>query len=103
MPNRPTTHHPKGWKPKDPRSLDQRRGSSGERGYGWTWQKFRDTFLKENPLCAYCLKLGRPVQATVVDHIVPHRGDMRLFWQQGNHQSLCASCHSSVKQREESK
>jgi hypothetical protein len=41
------------------------------------------------------------VAAVVVDHIVPHRGDMKLFWDSGNWQSLCKTCHDSFKQRQE--
>ncbi|HWL55465.1 MAG TPA: HNH endonuclease [Paracoccus sp. (in: a-proteobacteria)] len=36
--------------------------------------------------------------ATLVDHIKPHRGDKALFWNWNNWQALCAPCHSSVKQ-----
>ena len=32
--------------------------------------------------------------ATDVDHIVPHRGDARLLYDENNLQSLCKSCHS---------
>jgi len=39
--------------------------------------------------------------ASVVDHIQPHRGDPRTFWDTTNWQSLCASCHSSHKQARE--
>jgi 5-methylcytosine-specific restriction endonuclease McrA len=39
--------------------------------------------------------------ATVVDHVEPHRGDQERFWDERNWQALCASCHSSDKQREE--
>ena len=35
----------------------------------------------------------RVTQATVVDHIVPHRGDMRLFWDTKNWQAMAKSCH----------
>ena len=38
--------------------------------------------------------------ATVVDHVVPHRGNSTLFWQ-GELQSLCFSHHNSSKQHEE--
>ena len=31
--------------------------------------------------------------ATVVDHIIPHRGDKRLFWDEKNWQPLCKDCH----------
>lgn len=75
--------------------------SSTQRGYGYKWQKYRLSFLRSNPLCSYCMRDGRVTEATVVDHIEPHKGDKTLFWKTENHQSLCAPCHSSVKQREE--
>lgn len=28
-----------------------------------------------------------------MDHIVPHKGDMTLFWDRNNWQSLCSACH----------
>ncbi|SEF71738.1 HNH endonuclease [Thauera chlorobenzoica] len=77
--------------------------TSTGRGYGYKWQQARARFLKAHPLCSYCQREGRITLATVVDHIEPHRGDERLFWDQGNWMALCASCHSSVKQREEAK
>lgn len=39
--------------------------------------------------------------ATVVDHIVPHRGDPVLFWDERNWQPLCKRCHDAAKQSEE--
>lgn len=75
--------------------------SSTERGYGYRWQKARERFLRSNPLCVYCKASGRVEVATVVDHIIPHRGDQEIFWDESQWQSLCASCHSSVKQKEE--
>lgn len=75
--------------------------SSTKRGYGYKWQKARELFLKANPLCVYCECNGTITAANVVDHIEPHRGDQTLFWDRSNWQSLCSSCHSSVKQREE--
>lgn len=32
--------------------------------------------------------------ATVVDHIKPHRGDKKLFWDRGNWQPLCEHHHN---------
>ncbi len=72
-----------------------------ERGYGGKWQRLRLDFLKKNPLCVYCQREGRVTEAKVVDHIIPHRGDQKLFWNQNNWQALCKSCHSGTKQREE--
>ncbi|MFW2562465.1 HNH endonuclease [Acinetobacter baumannii] len=75
--------------------------SSTERGYGYRWQKARERFLRLNPLCVYCERNNRVTVATVVDHITPHKGDQTIFWDESQWQSLCASCHSSTKQREE--
>lgn len=77
--------------------------TTGQRGYDYKWQKARERFLFDNPLCVYCQREGRVTAASVVDHITPHQGDQALFWRQSNWQQLCASCHSSVKQAEESK
>lgn len=81
---------------------DDRRKSSAQRGYGYRWQKYREHFLREHPLCVYCERLGKVTPATVVDHKVPHRGDKGLFWEPENHQALCKHCHDSVKKAEES-
>ncbi len=48
-----------------------------------------------------CEAEGKATAATVVDHIVPHKGDQALFWDTDNWQSLCVHHHASVKQREE--
>lgn len=75
--------------------------SSTQRGYGYKWQKARERFLSLNPLCAYCEKNNRVAVATVVDHIIPHKGNQDIFWDKNQWQSLCAPCHSSIKQIEE--
>lgn len=72
-------------------TTDQR--STQEKGYGWKWQQESKRYLKAHPLCASCAAKGRYVKATVVDHIVPHRGDRELFWDKSNWQSLCKKCH----------
>lgn len=66
---------------------------AAKRGYNRRWQKARKSYLEAHPLCVQCAKQGEYVRATVVDHIVPHRGDQKLFWDQNNWQSLCKSCH----------
>ena len=73
---------------------DRERGTAHQRGYGAEWNKQRDQFLNENPLCADCGKRGYIVPATVVDHIIPHKGNDVLFWDQTNWQPLCESCHN---------
>jgi 5-methylcytosine-specific restriction protein A len=32
-------------------------------------------------------------EATIIDHIIPHRGDKRLFWDRTNWQPICQACH----------
>jgi len=64
------------------------------------WQRLRASQLQAEPLCRYCSQTGRVTDATVADHVVPHKGDPDLFWH-GELQSLCDTCHNSVKQREE--
>ena len=75
--------------------------TSTQRGYGYRWQKVRAAFLAANPLCVMCEREGRITVATVVDHVIPHRGDERLMWDEANLQTLCASHHSRDKQRDE--
>lgn len=81
------------------------------------WRKARKTFLAKHPLCSMCRKQGRVVSATVVDHIIPHKLEQailskeplkikqaqKLFWDSSNWQALCATHHSSTKQRIENK
>lgn len=47
-----------------------------------------------NPFCVKCYEEGHITMATVVDHIVPHRGDQKLFWDRGNWQPLCEHHHN---------
>ncbi|HBO3174916.1 TPA: HNH endonuclease [Pseudomonas aeruginosa] len=68
--------------------------NSTQRGYGYRWQQARARFLAKHPLCRLCSDAGKVVEATEVDHIIPHRGDMELFWQESNWMALCKVCHS---------
>jgi 5-methylcytosine-specific restriction protein A len=71
-----------------------RRGIPAFSGYNYMWHKLKKLYLKKKPLCAQCLAEGRVTPAEVVDHIVPHRGDYSLFWDQNNWQGLCTYHHS---------
>lgn len=77
----------------------QTRANASARGYGSKWQAARSGYLRRHPVCVMCALLGRVTEATVVDHIVPHRGDSKLFWDSGNWQALCKPCHDRHKQR----
>jgi 5-methylcytosine-specific restriction protein A len=84
MPLKPNRHRP---------CESQPRLKTAERGYGGRWQRYRLLFLRENPLCVECLKTETTTEATVVDHIRPHKGDYDLFWSSENHQAMCKRCH----------
>lgn len=53
----------------------------------------RPAQLLREPFCRHCQAVGVRRRATVVDHVVPHRGDWALFVNKQNHQSLCKTCH----------
>lgn len=80
-------------KPLAPQGSDRHTGSSTARGYGYRWQQARSRFLRLNPLCCECRKQGQYREATVVDHIEPHKGDQQLFWDEKNWQPLCKPHH----------
>lgn len=89
MPKRPATYRPHVSRPR-PR---EHRPSAAARGYGRDWQKARAAYLAEHPLCVDCQARGLIRSATVVDHVVPHKGDQAIFWDVGNWQGLCTPCH----------
>src|ERR1051326_1487634 len=81
---------------------EQHRGSARERGYTSKWEKASKAFLAKHPICAdpFAMHGKRLVIATLVDHIIPHRGDMTLFWDStSNWQVLCRPCHSIKTKR----
>lgn len=59
------------------------------------WKSARYHFLLSHTDCIVCGK-----SATEVDHIIPHRGDIALFWDSNNWQPLCNSCHSAKTAKE---
>ncbi|MCL6453562.1 MAG: HNH endonuclease [Alicyclobacillus sp.] len=79
---------------QDARRYDRHRAGAAQRGYDARWRRYRAAFLRRHPLCAECERAGRLTPATVVDHIVAHKGNRQLFWDPDNHQPLCASCHN---------
>jgi 5-methylcytosine-specific restriction protein A len=63
------------------------------------WLRLRSqVFLRDLYTCRLC----RQVTASAIcDHIKPHRGDDRLFFDEANLQTLCKQCHDSIKQADE--
>lgn len=58
--------------------------------------------LEREPLCRGCKDRGVRRYAIEVDHVVPHRGDITLFLDESNLQSLCKRCHSMKTAKERS-
>lgn len=85
--------------PPHSRTKEQQRYNADTRKWYYTkaWQTLRLLVLSEEPVCMECY-----VQpSTAVDHVVPHRGIHGLFWNRGNLQGLCATCHGRKTQRGE--
>ena len=106
----------KTWKADRPKATVLRHRAytvNGATAYDGKWQKLTHGWLLQYPLCVLCLARGRVNQGAneqrsdrqrnlVVDHIVPHRGDSALFWDQDNWQTLCRMpCHDRDKRRSE--
>ncbi len=81
-------------------ALDAHRGSARKRGYTTAWGKARNAHLSAHPLCVHCGARGRTAGAAIVDHVIPHKGDVRLFWMEENWQGLCVPCDGAKKPRE---
>ncbi len=62
-----------------------------DRMYDFKWEKYRERFLLVN---FYCYSCG--ARATIVDHLIPHQGDEKLFKKLDNHIPLCKKCHDYI-------
>lgn len=58
----------------------------------------RAVFLRDGYRCQMC---GLVTPRPIADHIKPHRGDRRRFFDLGNVQTLCKPCHDGPKQAAE--
>lgn len=86
-------------KPSTAAAYDHRRGSAASRGYTGAWAKASAAYRAEHPLCVGCHAVGLFAAATLVDHIIPHKGDKALFWRRSNWQGCCDRHHNVVKQK----
>ncbi len=78
--------------------FDKKRPSARQRGYTAEWEHESKAFLAlpHNHFCA----CGCGRNADMVDHVKPHKGDQRLFWDRTNWQPMArVPCHVSKKQR----
>ncbi len=78
---------------------DARRGSARARGYTAEWDREAKAFRVAHPLCLGCEAEQRLSPSEVTDHVIPHRGDMVLFWDRSRWQACCRWHHDVVKQQ----
>lgn len=65
------------------------------------WVRVRRAQLAGEPLCRKCKAQGHRTLGTVADHIKPHKGDLALFFDHDNLQTLCKPHHDATKAIEE--
>ena len=66
----------------------------------YRYQKFRDRFMRRNPLCAECARQGLVTVSEEMDHIVPVVEAPDRIWDKTNLQALCRPCHEEKTARE---
>lgn len=60
----------------------------------------RAMHIAKEPMCRECKGYGVRRPGTQVDHIIPHEGNMALFLDPSNLQSLCDTHHSRKTAKE---
>jgi 5-methylcytosine-specific restriction enzyme A len=64
------------------------------------WKRLRRLHRQSEPLCRFCKERGINTPGEVVDHVIPHNGDVNLFYC-GQLQTLCRNCHDRDKRNAE--
>jgi 5-methylcytosine-specific restriction endonuclease McrA len=72
--------------------VERSRPNARQRGYDKRWERESKEFLAMpgNRFCA----CGCGQVANMVDHRIPHKGDLRLFWDKTNWQPMKRGCNS---------
>lgn len=70
------------------------------------WRRLRLRVLARDgctcQMCGCLTTAGRSgPKAAEIDHKIPHKGDADRFFDEQGLQTLCKTCHSTAKQREE--
>jgi 5-methylcytosine-specific restriction protein A len=65
------------------------------------WKRLAAHHRRVEPVCRMCRADGITMAVEVIDHVIPHRGNLNLFFDSNNLQALCSHHHSGAKQREE--
>jgi 5-methylcytosine-specific restriction protein A len=71
-----------------------KRQSPRKAGYSARWDRESKRYREEYPLCELCLLNGDVRATQAVDHIIPHRGNPVLMWDDGNWCAICWRCHT---------
>lgn len=79
------------------------RPSAKARGYGTSWDKSKESYLRRNPFCVCCLAQGRYNSkrgrtGLRVDHIAPQSLAPERFWDEANWNTICLECDLRFKQ-----
>lgn len=90
-----------------PPPKDERRAASNPLRHLYStarWARLRKKIFKRDKHKCQATGVGlvggrKHPHAAVCDHIVPHRGDLALFWDENNLQSVCKEWHDREKQR----
>ncbi len=67
----------------------------------WLTTRKRDQIIGDAEAQAETIMKDKMVKANVVDHITPHRGDKKLFWDENNWQALCKHHHDKKTMTED--
>jgi 5-methylcytosine-specific restriction protein A len=65
------------------------------------WRELRADQLRRQPLCEECRSARKVTPATVANHRTPHKGDLTLFFDRANLQSVCKPHHDGPIQAAE--
>lgn len=90
-------------KGQDDKRYNQARDIDIQKLYNSTrWKMERRRFLNAHPLCECeeCIKGNSTTAATMVDHRIPHEGNLKLFWDKYNWQAMSLEHHNIKTGRE---
>lgn len=95
MPKRAPTHKPimLAIRRAASEQYEARRGTRTQRMYDNRWARYSKQRLQLHPWCVACENRGEVRRAVITDHVIPHKGNAVLFWDETNHQSLCKEDH----------
>lgn len=78
------------------RDYNKRRAESDSLYGTQRWRKLSVAFKRRHPCCSECENNGLVRPTEIVDHIVPAKEDLSLFWEWSNLRALCHDCHNKI-------